>query len=222
MSNPSIKHVTAAYRVLRYLKGTQSLGITYTCSNTDPNRLLAFADADWAACTATRRSVSGYICLLNGAAISWKSRQQKSVASSTSEAEFVSASRASDDIVWLRRVLCALRLTQGTPTPLFEDNRGCRMMSENPVANDRTKHIDYRIHSLRERVADGTVRLVDCPTVDMLADPLTKNLPGPDFARHRDVQLGLKRHTAPALPADLTKAGPRVCAARTPAPRRGS
>jgi hypothetical protein len=84
------------------------------------------------------------------------------------------------------------------------------MMSENPVCNDRTKHIDYRVFSLRERVAAGIVRLIDCPTKDMAADPFTKNLPAPDFVRHRDVQLGTKRHSAPALPADLTKAGPRT------------
>ena len=223
MSNPSVKHMSSAYRVLRYLKGTKALGIQYTRSSLDPNRLIAFADADWAACKETRRSVNGYLCLLNGGAISWKSRQQKAVASSTSEAEYVSASKAADDVVYLRRIMEDLSLAQVGPTPLYEDNRGCRMMSENPVSNDRSKHIDYRVHSLRERVADGTVRLVDCPTFDMAADPFTKNLAAPDFSRHRSVQLGHKRHTAPPPPADLTKAGPRTCTARVqPPPTRRS
>ena len=88
------------------------------------------------------------------------------------------------------------------------------MMSENPVSNDRSKHIDYRVHALRERVAGGIVRLVDCPSVDMLADVLTKNLPAPDFARPRDVMAGLKPHTSPDLPDDLTVAGPRTTPAR--------
>ena len=70
---------------------------------------------------------------------------------------------------------------QYTPTPLYEDNRSCRMMSENPVSNDRSKHIDYRIHALRERVRDGVVQLIDCASEDMLADVFTKNLPGPAF-----------------------------------------
>ena len=150
MSDPHEKHMTAAIRVLRYLSGTKFLGITYTRDLSDPNRLLAFADADWASCTETRRSISGFICLLNGGAIQWRSRQQCSVATSTAEAEFIAASRASDELLWLRRVMDGAGLSQTTPTPLFEDNRSCRMMSKNPVANDRSKHIDYRVHALRE------------------------------------------------------------------------
>jgi hypothetical protein len=148
--DPHEKHMIAGKRVLKYLKGTKEIGITYTRGGPNENRLLCWADADWAACKATRRSTSGYISTLNGGALSWKCRQQKSVATSTSEAEYVAASRASDDIMFLRRVLDEAGERQTTPTPLYEDNRGCRMMSENPVANDRSKHIDYRVHALRE------------------------------------------------------------------------
>jgi hypothetical protein len=212
---PHKKHMDAALKVLRYLSGTRTLGITYTRNGNDPNRLLAFADADWAACTTTRRSYSGFVCLLNGGAIQWRCRQQKSVATSTSEAEFVSASRGSDEILWLRRILEDAGYKQTTPTPLYDDNRSCRMMSENPVANERSKHIDYRVHALRDRVSAGIVRLVDCPTVDMVADPFTKNLAVPDYERHRAVYMGSAPHTAPRLPADLTKSGPRVFAPRS-------
>ena len=152
--DPHRKHMAAAMRVLKYLKGTKELGITYTRGLSDENRLLGWADADWAACTVTRRSISGYVSTLNGGAVSWKCRQQKSVATSTSEAEYVSASRASDDILFLRRVLDGTDNKQRLPTPLYEDNRSCRMMSENPVSNDRSKHIDYCVLALRERVKD--------------------------------------------------------------------
>ena len=83
-------------------------------------------------------------------------------------------------------------------------------MSENPVANDRSKHIDYRVHTLRERVKDGIFRLIDCSTTDMLADIFTKNLPAQDFARHRTVMSGLAPHTSPDLPEDLTVPGQRT------------
>ena len=102
--DPHKKHMVAAMRVLKYLKGTTDIGITYTRGLNNENRLLAWADADWAACTETRRSISGYVSTLNGGAVSWKCRQQKSVATSTSEAEYVSASRASNDVLYLRRV----------------------------------------------------------------------------------------------------------------------
>ena len=147
---------------------------------------------------------------MNGGALSWKCRQQKSVATSTSEAEYVAASRASDDIMFLRRVLEESGCRQTQPTPLYEDNRGCRMMSENPVSNDRSKHIDYRVHALRERVKDGIVRLIDCATEDMLADVFTKNLPAPTFIRHRTVMSGKATHTSPDLPADLNVPGSRT------------
>jgi hypothetical protein len=214
--DPHKKHMVAGMRVLRYLKGTKDIGITYTRGLENENRLLAWADADWAACTETRRSISGYVSTLNGGALSWKCRQQKSVATSTSEAEYVSASRASDDVLYLRRVLKGAGCKQHMPTPLYEDNRSCRMMSENPVSNDRSKHIDYRVHALRERVQDGVVRLIDCPTLDMLADVLTKNLPAPDFQKHRKVMSGKAPHTSPALPEDLTIPGPRICPPRNP------
>ena len=90
-------------------------------------------------------------------------------------------------------------------------------MSENPVSNDRSKHIDYRVHALRERVKDGIVRLIDCASTDMLADVLTKNLPAPDFMRHRTVMSGKAPHTSPDLPADLTVPGPRITPPRAKA-----
>ena len=118
--------------------------------------------------------------------------------------------------MFLRRVLEEAGHPQDMPTPLYEDNRSCRMMSENPVANDRSKHIDYCVHALRERVQEGIVRLLDCPSADVLADALTKNLPRPDFRRHAKVMSGTERHTSPSLPKDLTIPGPRVCVKRHP------
>lgn len=206
-NNPSEGHLKDAYQVLRYLKGSANLGLTYTRDGKYPNRLIAAADADFAACVTTRRSISSYVCMLNGGAVSWKSRQQKAVATSTSQAEFVSASWAADEVLWLRRTLLDINVPQTQPTPLWEDNRACRMMSENPVHRERSKHIDYRVHALRERVADGHVRLLDCPTVDMYADMGTKSLPAPAHIKHRDTVLGYIEATTPQIPADLTKRG---------------
>ena len=113
-----------------------------------------------------------------------------SVATSSSEAEFVSASKAADELVWERRLLADLGFPQPGPTPLHEDNRACKLLSQNPVHSERSKHIDFRVHALRERVATGEVVLVDCASRDMVADSLTKNLPVDAFLRHRDVQWG--------------------------------
>jgi hypothetical protein len=201
---PGPTHMAAARHVLRYLKGTLDLGILYSPDLPDPNRLISFADADFATCPDTRRSVGAQVILLNGGAVSWKTKLQGGVSVSTCEAEFVSASKASDELLWLRRTLADLHAPQLLPTPLYEDNRAARMLSETFSHRERSKHIDFRIFSLRDRVAAGVVRLVDCPTVDMVADLLTKNLPGPAFLRHRATILGFSPHTAPALPASLS------------------
>ena len=202
-SNPGEPHMQVALKSLRYLKGTKHLGITYTRGLPDSNRVLVWTDADWASDTETRRSLSAWVATLNGGAVSWKSKQAPRVASSTTEAEFVAASKSSDEALWLRRCMEDIGLPQKTATPLFCDNRAVRMMSENPVHRERSKFVDFRMHRLKEHVADGVVRVIDCPTRDMLADTLTKQLPGPDHSRHTRVQLGLDSHTSPSPPASF-------------------
>ena len=200
MSNPGPIHMAQALHALRYLRGTSLLSLTY--SRQKPclaNLLLGFADSDWASDPDTRRSVGAYVFILNGAAISWSAKRQMSVAVSTSEAEYMSASRAANEAVWLRRLLAGAGAEQSLPTPIWEDNRGARLMSENPVNRERTKHIDIHVHNVRQRVAEKIVRLFDCPTTDMTADVHTKALPSPAHRRHTDVMFGLGDITAPSL-----------------------
>jgi Reverse transcriptase (RNA-dependent DNA polymerase) len=206
LSNPGPDHWAAAKRVLRYLKGVSSLSLKYSPQSDTSlaNRLLGFADSDWAADRISRRSVGSWVYLLNGGAVSWKSKQHPCVAVSTSEAEFMSASKAALEAVWLRRILADAGAPQASPTPLYEDNRSCRLMSENPVHRERSKHIDIRVYSLREQVERGVVRLIDCPTADMTADALTKALPAPAFIKHRQCMRGHSPPSAPRFPQDLT------------------
>ena len=100
----------------------------------------------------------------------------------------------------MRRTLADVHVAQKTATPLYSDNHATRMLSLNPVLKERTKHVDYRVHALRERVADNVVRVLDCPTADMLADPMTKQVPAPAHSRHTLVMLGKNPSTAPPPP----------------------
>jgi len=205
-SAPTEEHWKAAKHVLRYLKGTASDGITYTkldASHPHANRLLGYCDSDWAACQDTRKSVGAFVLFLNGGPISWRSKQQTSIALSTCEAEFMAASKASTEVIWLRRILAGLGCAQQKPTPLYEDNRAALLLADNPVHKERTKHIDMHLHSLREHVTNGVVKLVQCPTGDMTADVLTKALPAPAFRRHRDVLFGRATHSAPEFMSSL-------------------
>ena len=130
----------------------------------------------------------------------WHCKQQQGVDTSTSEAEFVSASTAGKDTEYLRRLLAGLGMSQPGLTPIYEDNKACCMMSENPVAKSRTRHIDVAQHKVRDLVRNNIVRLIDCPTADMTVDIFTKALPAPSFRKHRDTVLGYIKHTAPAFP----------------------
>ena len=199
LSNPGSVHEIAARRVLRYLRGTADLALVYSHSDEDVLRLIAFADSDWASDPESRKSITGNLVMLSGGAISWRSKRQTGVATSSTAAEYVSASKCSDTLSWLRRLVAGMGFPQSAPTPMFEDNRGCRLLSENPHNKERTRHIDISRFNVREHVKQGVCRLVDCPTADMHADPLTKALPGPSLGRHRAVMLGHAQRSSPQI-----------------------
>ena len=95
LNNTSSKHMLAAKRVLRYLKGTSTLGITY---RPPPMRLMGYSDADWAGDMDTRRSTTGYVVMLNNGAVAWKSQRQATVALSTMEAEYMALTKATKEL----------------------------------------------------------------------------------------------------------------------------
>ena len=96
--------------------------------------------------------------LMAGGPISWLSKKQATVTLSTSEAEYIALSLATQEAVWLRRLLSDLRAPNG-PVMLMEGNQEAIAIAENPIAHARTKHIDIRYHYVREAVQDGTVNL---------------------------------------------------------------
>ena len=123
--------------------------------------------------------------MLNGGAISWKSRRQDSVSLSTSEAEFVAASQCGQEVVYLREILRDFAVPQLAPTDIYEDNLACVAMSANPVRRKFSRHV--RRYFVRELVGLKVLRLVPLRTHLMVADALTKSLPSPAHIKHRDV-----------------------------------
>ena len=121
-----------------------------------------------------------------GGAISWLSQKQTTVALSTSEAEYMALGSATQEAIWLRRLLFDLNVNVQDQTEIKVDNQGTIAMSKNPVGYKRTKHIDIRYHFVREAVQDGSIRVTYCPTNDMLADIFTKPLPKTRFEKLRD------------------------------------
>ena len=187
---PGQAHMDAALHVLRYLRGTYDQAILYQHVHTLADTLWGWVDSDWAADVDSRRSHTGYIIMLNGGAVSWKSRRQDCVSLSTSEAEYVAASNCGQEVYYMREILRDFGYTQTAPTHIYEDNLACVAMSENPVRRKFSRHIDIRRYFVRDMVAAGVIKLVPLRTHLMVADALTKSLPSPAHIKHRDIMLG--------------------------------
>lgn len=182
-SKPTKEHWTALKRLLRYLKGTMKFGILYKKGGV--TEYIGFSDVDWAGDTNDRKSMSGYVFMLSGGAVSWSSKKQKCVALSTAEAEYIALSSAAQESIWLRQLLTELGNSSEMPTIIFEDNKSSIAMTKNPQFHGRAKHIDIKHHFIREQVSCGTVQLEHCPTTEMTADILTKGLSRETFGKHR-------------------------------------
>ncbi len=124
--------------------------------------------------------------------ISWKSSRQGGVTLSSSEAEFVAASQAGQEVVYLRALLRGFGYPQVGATENWEDNASCIMMSENPTNRDRSRHVDVKVHFLRDLVRDGHVKLLKCAGTQNVSDALTKSLPRPAFEKHREYMIGTR------------------------------
>ncbi|KAF1318440.1 Gag-pol polyprotein, partial [Globisporangium splendens] len=189
-SDPCPTHWQALKRVFRYLNGTQTHGITFSANTS--GELIGYSDADWAGDIDSRRSTSGYALILNGGCISWRSKKQRSVALSSTEAEYMALSEATQEAVWLKGILCEPgEHSSDRPVKVFEDNQGSIALAKNPEFHKRTKHIDIRYHFVREKVEDDQVVLEYCPTEDMLADMMTKAIGTNQFGALRS-KLGIQ------------------------------
>jgi hypothetical protein len=177
-SEPGPQHWKAVKRIFQYLQQSTELGIMFRrCQNNitatnyiNINSPTGYVDADHARDIDSRRSVTGYIFLLANGPVSWSSKQQASVALSSMEAEYMAASAACQEAVWLDRVLKELGNTNTDIITLYEDNKSCIQFTKNNNVHKRSKHIDQRYHYIRELVADNKVKLEYVPTDQNIAD----------------------------------------------------
>jgi len=131
---PGLKHTLAAEHVLCKVRSTWNQTIRYSHDSPEnPNVLWGWIDEDWAGDADTCRSHTGYILMMNGGLISWKSRRQDNVLLSTSQAEFVIASQAGQEAIYLRETLTDFGFSPTPATLLYEEHLACVAMSKNPV-----------------------------------------------------------------------------------------
>jgi hypothetical protein len=174
LANPKKIHCDLVRHIFKYLRGNPEFYIRYK-----PGKVLleCFADAAYAN-HLEYRSTLGHCITINGIIVDWSSKAQKGApAQSSSEAEYMSATSAANNVVWFRQFLQELGFKQEITT-IYEDNEACIKLSKNPQDHSRTKHIQVRYHTIRQYVEDGIIQLIYIPTKSQLADLLTKCLPG--------------------------------------------
>jgi hypothetical protein len=221
-SNPTPEHALAAQRTLRYLRKTINAGITYGGQENPAIQeaiggpitigITGFTDSDWAGDKDSRKSTSGYVFLLHGGAVSWKSTKQNVVATSSTEAEYIACSEAAKEALWIRRLDTEIK---GTATPLVQD----RYQHENDILD--------QIRALRITTPNTTTPTPQGNPQIILADnqgaiKLSKNPQHHSRSKHIDVKYHFIRNsyqnglielayipTAEMVADILTKALPR-------------
>ena len=186
-AKPGLAHWEAVKRIYRYLAGTRDLWLSY---GETKRTLEGYADAD-GSMAEDRRAISGYAFLIDGGAVSWSSKRQEIVSLSTTESEYVAATHGMKEALWLRSLLSEVFGGFKEATVLFGDNQAAIALARDHQYHARTKHIDVRYHWIRWVIEQGALRLVYCPTDDMVADVLTKSLPSVKV-KHFAAGLGLR------------------------------
>ena len=153
--------------------------------------LEGYADAD-GSMHEDRKAISGYTFMIDGGAVSWCTKKQEIISLSTTEAEYVAATHTAKEALWLRTLIGELYGKVQEPMTLYSDNQSAIALTKDHQYHTRTKHIDIRFHFIRWVIEQNKIKLVYCPTNDMLADTFTKALPSVK-AKHFAKALGLHR-----------------------------
>jgi len=185
--NPKESHFKAAKRILKYLKGTSTIGLWYPSHS--PIHLIGYSDSDFAGCKLDRKSTSGTCHFLGSSLISWHSKKQACVALSTAEAEYIASGSCCAQILWLKQKLADFGL-QISKVPLMCDNTSAINLTKNQIQHSRTKHIEIRHHFIRDYVSNGDCEVKFVDTKLQLADIFTKPLPKERFFFLRN-ELGI-------------------------------
>ncbi|KAI3770338.1 hypothetical protein L6452_01466 [Arctium lappa] len=158
---------------LMYLKGTADLGLWYPKDTSF--ELTAYTDADHAGCMLDRKGTSGHVQFLGDKLVSWASKKQLCVSTSTAEAEYVVAASCCSQVLWMRTQLRDYGF-HFNKIPIYCDSKSAIAISANPVQHTKTKHIDVRYHFIKDHVEKGTIELFFVKTDYQLADLFTKPL----------------------------------------------
>jgi hypothetical protein len=195
MSQPKHTHWIVSKHVLRYLQGKIGYGLRYV-ANVDLS-LEGYADADWAGSAVDRKSTSGCCFTLGSTMVSWCSRKKISLDLSTTKAKYIALSVAVREAVWVCKILIDLFDHELDPTTIHYDNHSCVKISENPMFQEKSKHIEIKYHYIRDMVQINIVHVQYLSTHEQIADIFTKPLAKKIFEYFRE-RLGLMENASQA------------------------
>ena len=170
MADPGKEHWNVVKRILRYIKGTSNVALCFGGSEFIVN---GYVDSDFAGDLDKRKSTTGYVFTLAGGAVSWLSKLQTVIALSTTEAEYMAATQACKEAIWIQRLIEELGHKQ-QKISVYCDSQSALHIARNPAFHSRTKHIGVQYHFVREVVEEGSVDMQKIHTKDNLADAMTK------------------------------------------------
>ena len=175
-SDPGEEHWIAVKHILKYLRRTRDYMLVYSSGSLET---IGFTDSDFQGDIDSRKSTSGYVFTLYGGAVCWRSIKQTCVADSTTEAEYVAASEAAKEAVWLKKFIMDLQVipSAGRPITLNCDNSGAVAQSKEPRYHKKQKHIERKYHLIRDIIERGDTVITKIASEENLADPFTKALP---------------------------------------------
>jgi hypothetical protein len=167
-------------RVINYVLSTPGHGLKVEPTKTLKGlwKIVLYTDSDWAGDKDDRKSISGYMMFLNDVLICWRSKGQKVVSLSSSEAEFYACSEAVKEIPFIVQILLFLGIPVELPIIVQVDNIGAIFMSENLTSSARTRHMDTRFHFVNDFQSDGLIKLIFVPSKENPSDLETKNVSG--------------------------------------------
>jgi hypothetical protein len=180
MMEPTAFLMKCADRLLRYLLATADFGLVYK-RNTSVPPLLAYSDSDHGGDIATRKSTTGTLVLFHGNVVYWRSKRQPIVTTSSTEAELVALSSTSLQLKWLKLLINTDLQYVTTNVTLYCDNDSTIKLAKDPIASDRTKHIEIRYRKVQEFIENDDMQLHWVSTKNQLADIMTKALPRETF-----------------------------------------
>ena len=199
MDRANKAHEKALHRVIRFVEQTKT-----RCLILEPTKekltwdLRVYSDSDFAGDTDTRKSVSGFVIYLCGAVMAWRSKGQRSVSLSSTEAEYIAISEVAMEILYVAGILKFLGVPLEYPITVNVDNIDAIYLSKNATTGSRTKHIDTRYHFVREYIEDGVIKVIFVRSEDNHADIFTKNLNTESFGKHCDA-IGMTDEPIPKI-----------------------